>query len=68
MPSGVRHKIINDGPEDLKLTWTYLPPGVDDFVAAIRRVRPPGEPAPAPFARPAEVHAIEERSGYGPPI
>lgn len=23
---GVRHKIINDGPDDLKMTWTYLPP------------------------------------------
>jgi len=23
---GVRHKIINDGPGELKMTWTYLPP------------------------------------------
>ena len=23
---GVRHKIINDGPDELKMTWTYLPP------------------------------------------
>jgi hypothetical protein len=65
---GVRHKIINDGPDELKMTWTYLPPGLDDFFAAIGRPRDPGEPAPEPFARPADVHAIEARTGYGAPI
>jgi hypothetical protein len=52
------------------MTWTYLPPGLDDFFAAIGRLRTPGEPAPEPFARPADVHAIEperpaERRGAG---
>jgi len=65
---GVRHKIISDGPDELKMTWTYLPPGLDDFFAAIGRPREPGEPAPEPFARPADVHAIEARTGYGAPI
>ena len=65
---GVKHKIINDGPGELKMTWTYLPPGLDDFFAAIGRPRRPGEPAPEPFERPADVHAIEARTGYGPPI
>ena len=65
---GVRHKIINDGPDELKMNWTYLPPGLDDFFAAIGRPREPGEPAPEPFARPADVHAIEARTGYGAPI
>ena len=65
---GVKHKIINDGPGELKMTWTYLPPGVDDFFAAIGRPRRPGEPAPKPFERPADVHAIEARTGYGPPM
>jgi hypothetical protein len=37
---GVRHKIINDGPDELKMTWTYLPPGLDDFFAAIGRASP----------------------------
>src|SRR6202022_4330290 len=49
---GVRHKIINDGPGELKMTWTYLPPGLDDFFAAIGRPRNPGAPAPAPVAPP----------------
>jgi quercetin dioxygenase-like cupin family protein len=66
--AGVRHKIINDGPDDLKMTWTYLPPGLDDFFAAIGRPRRPGEPAPEPFERPTDVHAIEARTGYGSPI
>ena len=65
---GVRHKIINDGAGELKMTWTYLPPGLDEFFAAIGRPREPGEPAPEPFARPADVHAIEAKTGYGPPI
>jgi quercetin dioxygenase-like cupin family protein len=65
---GVSHKIINDGADELKMTWTYLPPGLDEFFAAIGRPRQLGEPAPEPFARPADAHAIEARSGYGPPI
>ena len=65
---GVRHKIINDGSDELKMTWTYLPPGLDDFFAGIGRPRKRGEPAPEPFERPADVHALEAKSGYGPPI
>ena len=65
---GVRHKIINDGPGELKMTWTFLPAGLDDFFAGIGKKREPGEPAPEPFARPADVHELEARTGYGPPI
>src|SRR5262249_39344864 len=62
---GVRHKIINDGPDELKMTWTYLPSGLDDFFAAMGRPREPGEPAPEPFARPADVHATGAGPGAG---
>jgi hypothetical protein len=41
------------------MTWMYLPPGLDDYFAAIGRPRQPGEPGPEPFERPADVHAIE---------
>jgi hypothetical protein len=41
---------------------------LDEFFAAIGRPREPGEPAPEPFARPADVHANEAKTGYGPPI
>ena len=33
--------------------------GLDDFFARIGRPRKPGEPAPEPFARPADVEQIE---------
>lgn len=54
-----RHTIINDGTEDLQWVWFFLPGGLEDFFAAIGRPRAAGEPAPAPFARPADVAAIE---------
>jgi hypothetical protein len=65
---GVQHEITNDGPDELRMTWMYLPPGFDDFFAATGRPRQPSEPAPEPFERPPDVHAIEARTGYGPPI
>src|SRR3984893_54597 len=65
---GVRHKIINDGPGELKMTWTHLPPGLAAFFAVIGRPRNPAAPPRAPLARPDDVHVIEPRSGYGPPV
>lgn len=64
----VRHKIVNTGRGDLKMTWTYLPPGLDEFFAAIGRPRRPGEPRPAPFPRPEDTLDAERRSGFGPKI
>jgi hypothetical protein len=39
------------------------PPGLEHFFEAIGRRRTPGEPAPAPFARPADVVAVERAMG-----
>jgi quercetin dioxygenase-like cupin family protein len=65
----VKHKIINeDAQHPLKFTWTYLPPGLDQFFAAIGRRRDPSEPTPEPFERPADVYAVEQRTGFGPPV
>ena len=65
----VKHRIVNDDPErTLKFTWTYLPPGLDQFFASIGRLRRAGEPAPQPFERPADVSNIEKQSGFGPPL
>jgi oxalate decarboxylase/phosphoglucose isomerase-like protein (cupin superfamily) len=64
----VKHKIINDGGQPLKFTWTFLPPGLDEFFASIGRPRVAGEPAPDPFERPTETLAIERRTGFGPPV
>jgi quercetin dioxygenase-like cupin family protein len=64
----VKHKIVNDGPDALKFTWTFLPPGLDRFFAGIGRPRRSGEPTPEPFDRPSDTLAVEGGTGFGPPI
>jgi mannose-6-phosphate isomerase-like protein (cupin superfamily) len=67
--AGHRHKFINTGTSDLKLCWVMLPGGengLDDFFARIGRPRQPGEPAPAPFPRPADVAEIERSTVFTP--
>ena len=60
---GVKHEIVNDTDEDLVMLWVITPHGLADFFKAIGRPRTPGEPAPEPFARPADVVAIERSLG-----
>jgi quercetin dioxygenase-like cupin family protein len=59
----VRHEILNESAEELVLLWVVSPPGLEHFFEAIGRPRRPGEPAPAPFDRPADVVAIERSLG-----
>jgi len=59
----VRHELVNDADEDLVMVWVITPPGLEDFFRAIGRPRTAGEPAPAPFARPGDVVAIERSMG-----
>jgi quercetin dioxygenase-like cupin family protein len=59
----VKHEIVNEGPDDLVMLWVITPPGLEDFFKAIGRPRTAGEPAPAPFARPTDVIAIERSLG-----
>jgi quercetin dioxygenase-like cupin family protein len=59
----VRHELVNDGPAELVMIWVVSPPGLERFFPAIGRPRRAGEPAPAPFARPADVIAIERAMG-----
>jgi len=59
----VKHEIVNDGPEELVMLWLISPPGLEHFFAAVGRSRTPNETAPAPFARPADVVAIERAMG-----
>lgn len=60
----VKHKIVNDGEGDLKMMWTLMPGGLEDFFQAIGRPRRPGEPTPAPFPRPDNVHEIEANTVF----
>jgi quercetin dioxygenase-like cupin family protein len=64
----VPHKIINEGPGEFKMTWTYLPPGLQQFFEAIGRPRKAGEAAPAPFGRPENTLSAEKAAGFGPKI
>ena len=60
----VPHTFVNDGQDDLKWVWFFMPGGLEDFFAAIGRPRVAGEPTPPPFARPADVDAIERRTVF----
>lgn len=67
--AGHRHKFVNTGAGTLRMMWVMLPggaDGLDDFFARIGRPRRPGEPAPEPFARPADVLAIEAGTVFAP--
>jgi mannose-6-phosphate isomerase-like protein (cupin superfamily) len=67
--AGHRHKFINTGKSSLKMCWVMLPGGqngLDDFFARIGRPRRPGEPAPEPFPRPADVEEIERSTVFRP--
>ncbi len=59
-----KHKIVNEGAEDLKMLWVLMPGGLEDFFQAIGRPRRPGEAAPAPFPRPENVEEIERATVY----
>jgi quercetin dioxygenase-like cupin family protein len=59
----VKHEILNDSTEDLVMMWVITPPGLENFFKAIGRPRQPGDPAPAPFARPTDVVAVERAMG-----
>ncbi len=60
----VKHEIVNEsGDEDLVMMWLISPAGLEDFFRAIGRARTPGEPAPPPFERPADVVAVERGLG-----
>lgn len=60
-----RHGFVNPGPAPLTFVWFLAPGGLEDFFAAIGRPRSPGEPAPDPFPRPADVAEIERRTVFG---
>ena len=62
----ILHKIVNDSDDELKLMWTLMPGGLEDFFEAVGRSRKPGEPAPEPFARPENVLEIETDTVFAP--
>src|SRR5215470_17256786 len=55
----VKHEIINEGADDLVMLWVITPPGLEHFFKTIGSPRAEREPEHKPFARPADVIAIE---------
>lgn len=62
---GRKHHFVNPGPDPMTFVWFFMPGGLDDFFAEIGRPRVPGDPAPEPFARPANIAEIEARTVFG---
>src|SRR5262245_58162091 len=61
----LKHKIINTGARDLKMTWTMAPPGLETFFRRIGRARQPGDAPPPPFTPPQSVDDIQRETGFG---
>ncbi|WP_447778148.1 cupin domain-containing protein [Variovorax boronicumulans] len=53
------HTFHNSGTQEIKWVWFFMPGGLEDFFEQIGRSRTAGEAPPLPFARPADVKAIE---------
>jgi quercetin dioxygenase-like cupin family protein len=62
---GVKHHFLNPNDQPMTFLWLMLPGGLDQFFSQIGRARVPGQPAPEPFPRPADIAAIEARTVFG---
>ncbi|MCA3255089.1 MAG: cupin domain-containing protein [Alphaproteobacteria bacterium] len=62
-----RHFVENTGETDMRIYWVFLPPGLEEWFAAIGRPRTPGEPMPEAFARPDDVGDVQARLKFVPP-
>ena len=60
---GVKHEIINESDDELVMIWVISPPGLEAFFQDIGRPRQASDQPPEPFARPADVVAIERSMG-----
>ena len=62
-----RHFLVNTGATDMQIFWVFMPPGLEDWFAAIGRPRTPGEAMPAPFDRPDTVADVQAKLRFVPP-
>lgn len=61
---GVQHTVHNTGETQMRILWMISPAGLEDWFAAIGRPRAAGEALPAPFPRPEDVRAIQDRQRF----
>jgi mannose-6-phosphate isomerase-like protein (cupin superfamily) len=62
-----RHFLVNTGSADMKIFWVFMPPGLEDWFAAIGRPRAAGEPMPEAFGRPDNVGDVQAKLRFVPP-
>ncbi|MCC5868278.1 MAG: cupin domain-containing protein [Gammaproteobacteria bacterium] len=62
-----RHVIYNTGTVDMRLYWVFMPPGLEDWFAAIGRPRSAGDSMPEAFQRPDNVAEVMARMRFVPP-
>lgn len=63
---GRKHHFLNKSAiEPMTFLWLLMPGGLDRFFAEIGRPKADGQPAPEPFARPANIAEIEARTVFG---
>ncbi len=62
---GRKHHFLNPNDEPMTFVVMMIPGGLDAFFAEIGRERIPGQPAPEPFPRPANIAEIEARTVFG---
>ncbi len=60
-----RHHFLNPHDEPMTFIVLMMPGGLDQFFSEIGRDRIPGQPAPEPFPRPANIAEIEARTVFG---
>lgn len=62
-----RHFLVNTGDTDMHIFWVFMPPGLEDWFAAIGRPRTAGEAMPEAFARPEDVGDVQAKLRFVAP-
>ena len=65
LPRGRLHRFQASEDAAMTFMWLMMPGGLETFFARIGREKQPGETAPAPFPRPADVLRIEAETVFG---
>jgi quercetin dioxygenase-like cupin family protein len=62
-----RHFLVNTGDTDMHIFWVFMPPGLEDWFAAIGRPRTPGDAMPEAFDRPDTVGDVQAKLRFVAP-
>ena len=62
-----RHFLVNTGDVDMHIFWVFMPPGLEDWFAAIGRPRAREQPMPEAFERPQNVGDVQAKLRFVAP-